>query len=73
MDNIDQRILRLESKQTHPTIPGTSIGRQQTETGFQWVLGLGAMCDPKQWYTGQTIEECLTKAEADFSLLDACI
>jgi hypothetical protein len=66
--DLETRILHLEALQSHPTIPGTSIGRQfkpESEGGVQWCLALGPMCEAKKFYTGRTIEECVSKAELD--------
>lgn len=56
---IDQRIAKLEKVWGK----GTSISRQLAENGYRWCIGLGQMQDPKTWFTGKTIEQCLKKAE----------
>ena len=66
--NIEERISRLESKIYNPTIPGTSIARIITDDGMGWTLGLGPMSQPKMWFNGKSIEECISLAEKE--LLD---
>jgi hypothetical protein len=69
--SIDERILALE-KIHSPTCSGTTISRQlKPDIGMQWCIGLGRMYLPKYFYTGDTIEEALTKAENDHETLSA--
>jgi hypothetical protein len=47
-------------------VPGTSLTRTlpggNNARGFAWCLSLGAMHEPKRFFEGVTIEECLNKA-----------
>lgn len=71
--SIDERILKLE-KIHSPTVPGTTISRQlKQDTGMQWCIGFGQMYLPKYFYTGDTIEEALTKAENDHDVISALV
>lgn len=45
-------------------VPGTVLARVLTEDGIGWVLGLGCMHEPKQFYQAGTIRECLAKCRA---------
>jgi hypothetical protein len=84
---IDERIERLEALMPHPTIPDTMISRvsmanslvkgyglipdQERESTPIWCLALGAHAMPKVFFYGNTIEECLTRAEEAFSATEA--
>ena len=65
--DIDAKIALLERKLLeNGHVPGTSITRTlpggNNARGFAWILGLGRMYAPKQFFEGATIEECIEKA-----------
>jgi len=67
ISSIDKAIGILEQELIkRGTVPGTSITRTlpggNNARGFAWCLSLGAMHEPKRFFEGVTIEECLNKA-----------
>ncbi len=60
-----ERLLRLEQKSCPPyTVPGTTLSRCFLPiSGVGWSLGLGMLMEPKQFFVGNTIEDCLDQAE----------
>ena len=61
--DIDQEIEALEV--IINCVPGTIIQRtlKKEGTGLEWTLGLGCLQEPKTYFTGDTIKECVQKAK----------
>lgn len=67
MKTIDERINDLENLFWSPIIAGTTISRVLTQNdGLQWCLALGAMYEPKKFFDGVTIEDCIDAAETHY-------
>ena len=67
--DIDEEIYKLELNQTvYQNVPGTILQRVLTKEGVGWTLGFGGMKDPKFYFTGNTIRECLEKAKKALSV-----
>jgi hypothetical protein len=74
--SLDKRIIALENlwlKQTpHLSVPGTIIGRvlrKEEGSGWEWALMIGPMSGayPKSEFRGNTIEDCVLRAEKSLS------
>lgn len=64
-NELDLRIEKIESKLSSPA--GTCISRTLDDSnGLKWVIGFGQMSMPKSFFYGNTIEECIEKAEKAF-------
>lgn len=63
---IDKRIELLEKKVLSP--PGTILSRVLTEKGPQWSLGIGQLQMPKQFFTGDSIDDVVMQAEQHFKV-----
>lgn len=65
--NSFNRILKLENdwaKACGYSLHGTSLSRSLApKEGVMWTLGIGPMGLPKTFFNGDTIDECLEKAE----------
>jgi hypothetical protein len=62
--NIEERILKLEEEKYKCPMPETAIQRIFPKEGpKKWCLALGMYYSPKLFFEGNTIEECITKAE----------
>lgn len=61
--DIDEEISKLE--EIINCVPGTVIQRvlKKDGTGLEWTLGLGCLNEPKTYFNGDTIKECLEKAK----------
>lgn len=63
--SLEDRLLNLEDY--IPGIPGTSLTRVLAKDhGIEWCLGIGRLLEPKEFFYGSSIEECLEKAESFF-------
>jgi hypothetical protein len=63
--DIEKKILSMERMIN--CVPGTVLQRTllpDNEVG--WTLGLGCMQDPKAFFTGRSIKECIEKAEKEW-------
>lgn len=70
MKTIDERIKSIEVL-VSPNVPGTEIQRVfKKNNGFEWCLSIGNMHGVKDFYHGDTIEECLTKVEVELLIKD---
>jgi len=58
---LETAIAQIESR--YPGVPGTVLSRVLTEDGPAWTVGFGALQQPKEFFTGETIAEALFKAE----------
>lgn len=61
---ITERIEAIEK--LIPGLPGTQISRvmhEESGKGVCWSLGLGGLGQPKRFFGGPTIEDCLDQAE----------
>lgn len=66
MKTLDERIKILENFYSEPNLAGTTIQRifaKGEGNGVEWSLGLGRLLAAKQFFIGNTIEECVEKAE----------
>jgi len=66
--NIDKRMATIEKKlglSIKGKVSGVMIERMLNPNGkgVIWSLTIGGMMQPKEFYTGNTIDEILTKAE----------
>lgn len=61
---ISDRIIGLE-EELGLTVPGTQLCRVLSKNSplVEWCLALGRMWEPKRFFYGLTIEECLNAAE----------
>jgi len=66
--NITSRIEKLEAAYS---LPGTIIQRVLAPAkGYMWSVGFGTMGLPKQFFTGESLDECMLKAEKHFGRQD---
>lgn len=60
VETFEKLLIKLELEQL---IPGTTIIRCVLENGkLGWNIGIGGLMLPKSWYYGESLLECLEKA-----------
>lgn len=60
MRDVETQILKIERKWN---LPGTSLSRCLKDNKLQWVLAIGPMGMPKDFFYGYSIEEVLNQAK----------
>lgn len=63
--DFDRRVEALEREVGIDNMPGTQICRVSDPDGdgYLWSIGIGALCCPKEFFLGKTIDEAMMKAE----------
>jgi hypothetical protein len=64
--NIEERLIALENKCFSPKIAGTILEREIGPSGLIWCLTIGQMGGYQIYFNGDSIEECVVKAEKAF-------